>query len=422
MLTPYPLWSKIKSFQIHLILLAGILFISFQSSFANSTPAIEPSVENIDPIAICQDFSTVLDFSGTKAISPFNVNGGSFDPDGNIVDFSLDKDFFTCDDLGVNVVTLTVEDNDGNTATCTANVTISFPQQTLACFSQLNLSLGIDGTATLEPEDLLANPVFDPCNLITVSPSFFTCDDIGLHTVILEDGTGNSCWSTVLVEDKTPPSFIYPEDVTLQCGDSSDPSITGEPIIIDNCGQFGTSYNDQIFNLPGNNIKILREWTILDWLTGDVETYVQIIQTTDNTSPTAICISQVNVSLDQFGQAVILPEYIDGGSYDDCGDVSLEVSPSNFNCSNIGDTTIVFLTVTDESGNTNQCWTTVFVEDKLGPTAVCIAELYLSLSADGTGTIAPEEVDAGSFDNCGPVTLELSQTEFDCSDIGDSIV
>ncbi len=146
----------------------------------------EETDEFIDPIAICIDFTAVLDNSGTKAISPFNVNGGSFDPDGNIVDFSIDKDFFTCDDLGVNVVTLTVEDNDGNTATCTANVTVSFPPPfALACFSQVNLSLGFDGTFTLTPEDILADPLIDPCGLITVTPSFFDCDDVGQQFTVI---------------------------------------------------------------------------------------------------------------------------------------------------------------------------------------------------------------------------------------------
>ncbi len=406
------------------LLLTLFFLISFASNsigekISNDSDESSPM---IDPVAICQNFSTFLDYSGTKAISPFNVNGGSFDPDGNIIDFSLDKDFFTCDDLGENLVTLTVEDNDGNTATCTATVTISWPSQTLACFSQVNLSLGMDGTGILEPEDVLAGTFFDPCDLFTVTPSFFTCDDIGTHSVIVDDGAGNSCWLTVLVEDKIPPTFIYPEDITLQCGGATDPSVTGEPVIIDNCANFGISYNDQIFNLIGDNIKILREWSIIDWITGDIETYIQVIQTEDNQAPTAICVSNLNVSLDQFGMVTLAPEAVDAGSFDDCGDVTLAVSPSSFDCSYIGDTVVVTLTVTDESGNTNLCWSTVVIEDKQGPTAVCNAEVTVLLGADGTASISPDVIDAGSYDNCGPLTYELSDSTFDCSNIGDTLI
>jgi hypothetical protein len=403
--------------------------LSFILSFVLAFNAIGENVESpsaineINPVAVCQNYFTQLDFSGTKQISPQNVNGGSFDPDGYIVDYSLDQALFTCDDLGVNVVTLTVEDNEGNTATCTANVTVTFPSQSLACVSQLNLALGLDGTATLEPEDVLAGSIFDPCDLFTVTPSFFTCDDIGQHTVIVEDGQGNSCWLTVVVEDKTPPNIIYPIDLTISgCADNVDPIITGEPVITDNCGTFAVNYQDEIFNLPGNSVKIIRTWTIIEWSSGDVYTHLQIIQVNDIQSPVAICQALVYVSLDQSGVANVPPEAVDAGSFDDCGDVTLALNPSTFNCSDIGNTIAVTLTVTDEGGNTNQCLSSIIVEDKIGPTAICNSQVNISLGANGTATITPAIIDAGSYDNCGAVTFELSQSTFECSDIGNTIV
>lgn len=402
-----------------------ISFIFFSSNVIGES--LDKSLLNVEddasPVAVCQNFSTQLDFNGTKQISPQNVNGGSYDPDGGPLDYSLDQAFFTCDDLGVNMVTLTVEDNLGNTATCTANVTVSFPSQSLACVSQLNLALGLDGTATLEPEDVLAGSILDPCDLFTITPSFFTCDDIGNpQTVIVEDGSGNSCWLTVVVEDKTPPNIIYPEDITITGCGNIDPIITGEPIITDNCGTFAINYQDETFNLPGNIIKIIRTWTIIEWLSGDVYTYLQLIQTNDTQPPVAVCAANVNFSLDQFGMGILPPEAIDAGSFDDCGDLTLSVSPNTFDCSDVGQSFTVILTVADEGGNTNQCWSSVLIEDKIGPTAVCNAQVNVSLGTDGTATITPDVIDAGSYDNCGPVTLEISQSTFDCSDIGDSIV
>ena len=37
--------------------------------------------------------------------------------------------------------------------------------------------------------------------------------------------------------------------------------------------------------------------------------------------------------------------------------------------------------------------------------------------------VLPEDIDAGSFDNCGPVSFELSDDTFDCNDIlNDSLI
>ena len=164
--------TKLLHIKFYLLLISFIFFSSNVIGESLDT-SLFSAEDDTNPIAVCQNYSIELDFNGTKQISALNVNDGSYDPDGNIVDYSLDQASFTCDDLGVNVVTLTVEDNDGNTATCTANVTVSFPSQSLACVSQLNLALGNDGTATLEPEDVLAGPIFDPCDLFTITPSFF---------------------------------------------------------------------------------------------------------------------------------------------------------------------------------------------------------------------------------------------------------
>lgn len=50
------------------------------------------------------------------------------------------------------------------------------------------------------------------------------------------------------------------------------------------------------------------------------------------------------------GQATIQPEDVDGGSYDNCGDVSLALDKSSFTCANVG-LNPVTLIVTDKHGN-----------------------------------------------------------------------
>ncbi len=56
--------------------------------------------------------------------------------------------------------------------------------------------------------------------------------------------------------------------------------------------------------------------------------------------------------------------------------------------------------------------------DSTSPTALCVSDVTVELDATGNGTLTTAEVDAGSTDDCGPVTLTLSQTAFTCADIG----
>lgn len=138
----------------------------------------------------------------------------------------------------------------------------------------------------------------------------------------------------------------------------------------------------------------------------------------DEISILATCHAYVNVSLDPTGQATITPEDIDAGSYSTLGPVTLSVSPTNFDCSYLGDTVVVILTVTDINGDYNQCYSEVIVEDKMAPLAACIADITLALDASGNATLTGEMVDGGSVDNCGSVILTPQKTNFNCSDIG----
>ncbi|NUO01323.1 MAG: gliding motility-associated C-terminal domain-containing protein [Saprospiraceae bacterium] len=55
--------------------------------------------------------------------------------------------------------------------------------------------------------------------------------------------------------------------------------------------------------------------------------------------------------------------------------------------------------------------------DAIPPVALC-QNVSLQLAADGTVTIAANQVDNGSFDNCGDFNLTLSQTNFTCANVG----
>ncbi len=136
--------------------------------------------------------------------------------------------------------------------------------------------------------------------------------------------------------------------------------------------------------------------------------------------PVALC-KNITVQLGSDGSATIAASDVNDGSYDPDGSiVNLMITPISFNCSNIGANTVT-LTVTDNEGLSSECNAIVTVEDKMPP-VVNVKPFELVLGSSGTGTLLPVNIDNGSFDNCGPVTLTISKTDFTCSDLGKNII
>ena len=84
-------------------------------------------------------------------------------------------------------------------------------------------------------------------------------------------------------------------------------------------------------------------------------------------------------------------------------------------------TTVVTWTVTDASGNTNTGTQTITVTDDINPTIV-LQNITVTLDLQGNAVVGFNDVDAGSFDNCGIATTSLSQTNFDCGNIGQNVL
>ena len=136
---------------------------------------------------------------------------------------------------------------------------------------------------------------------------------------------------------------------------------------------------------------------------------------------------------DDVNPTITAPTSVDVSTNDGCNaiNVSLGSATTSDNCSvgsvtsdaptsfDIGETTVTW-TVTDESGNTSTDTQTVVVTDNSNPTVIC-NELSLTLE-NGVASISAVDLDNGSFDECGEITLEINQTNFDESHIGDNIV
>ncbi|WP_115461383.1 HYR domain-containing protein, partial [Winogradskyella aurantiaca] len=79
------------------------------------------------PEAVCQDITLTLDDSGNATLTGADIDGGSTDNCDTSLDLTASQTLFTCADIGVNTITLTVEDDAGNSSSCDATVTIIDP-------------------------------------------------------------------------------------------------------------------------------------------------------------------------------------------------------------------------------------------------------------------------------------------------------
>jgi PKD repeat protein len=380
-------------------------------------------IDNTTPVAVCQNISVNLNSSGAATITAAQVNNGSSDACG-IASLSVSPNTFTCANIGTNNVTLTVTDVNGNSSICTAVVTIVDNIAPTALCQNITVQLNAGGTATINATQI-NNGSTDNCSIasITVSPSSFTCANVGANTVTLTvtDGSGNSstCTATVMVQENIAPTALC-QNITVNLNAAGTASITAAQInngSFDNCGISSITASPTSFtcaNVGANTVTL----TVTD-VNGNISTCTATVTVVDNIAPPAVC-QNITVQLDASGNTSILANDVDGGSTDNCGIASLSVSPSTFNCSDVGANTVT-LTVTDVNGNISTCLATVTVQDNVAPIAVC-QNITVNLNAAGTASITAAQINNGSSDNCGIASVTVSPSTFNCSNVGANTV
>jgi hypothetical protein len=290
----------------------------------------------------------------------------------------------------------------------------------------LNISFSFSGgTFVFEPGDTLIVLIFDvsavpgdviPLDIYT-GPGALSAEasDPSFLPVPINIFPGS-----VTLDFDDPPMITCPADTIVDCGTSLDTSATGMPIAIDDCDPNpAITFIDSDSLICGDSKKITRTFTATD-TAGLFSTCVQIITVQDTTPPVALC-QDITIQLDGSGSAMITPADVDNGSNDECGDVTLGLSQTDFDCTQVGDNPVT-LTVEDPCGNQDTCIATVTVQDTLPPTAVC-QSLFLYLDANGDASITPEDIDDGSSDNCGTVNLiSVTPSAFTCDNVGPNSV
>jgi hypothetical protein len=185
----------------------------------NACLAVVTVVDNIPPTLSCKNDTVYLDTNGTAILNAISLNNGSNDACG-IGSLTASKTTFTCSDIGINNVTLTVTDNNGNVASCIALVTVMDTINPMV--NCQNRMVYLDKNCQFVVPDYVAiNQLIDNCDTTNVKTKQTPAVGTVLTTlgnqnirIFVTDESGNidSCNFTIAVIDQDAPKVFCPEN------------------------------------------------------------------------------------------------------------------------------------------------------------------------------------------------------------------
>jgi hypothetical protein len=298
-----------------------VLLTGTDQSGNNATCSANVSVlDTIKPTMLCQNATLNLNAAGQATLTVANINNGSFD-NCTITTFSLSKTAFTCADLGANTVTLTGTDQSGNTAACSATVTVRDLIAPVAKCKNVTANLGVNGTITVLPSTV-DNGSTDNCSFtLSLNPATFACSNIGINTVTLTatDAGGNTstCTARVNVRDVSPPTALC-KNFTINLDDTGKAVMSAVQVdngSFDNCSITSRTLQRTQFNCGDIAAPVSNFLTVTD-PSGNSATCISMITVKDIHAPTAICQNETVVLMN--GSATVFPEILADSSFDNC--------------------------------------------------------------------------------------------------------
>ena len=265
-------------------------------------------LDDVAPVVACKTgpLEVSVGLNQPYALSVSELEQGWSDGCGIVVYKSLSPSEFTCEDVGANTVTLTVTDNNGNTSSCTASVTVEDNIPPVVNCQDITVQLNSEGIGS-------TNPAFngalgsrsDNCGMDNsisyTGPIFYTCNEIGPAfpiTVTLGDVNGNEtpCTYMVTVEDNVAPTALC-RDVIVELDENGTGSTTAAAVDNgsgDACGVQSAILSRQSFSCGDLGVNTVT-LTVTD-VNNNTSTCPAIVTVEDNLDPEVDC-SDITVTL-----------------------------------------------------------------------------------------------------------------------------
>lgn len=279
-----------------------------------------------------------------------------------------------CESVSLMSFVLYIEVRDEVAPTFTAP-----PQVTVSCLSELD-SLSKTG---------MISDVAESCGILDTNyVDDITRTDACLAEVIrtweVRDSCGNVATATqrILVEDKLPPIFSPPAEVTIDSvSQLDDLTVTGTVSNArDNCGIRDTTYVDDRSRLEGCTGTVVRTWTLTDSC-GGATSAIQVINVSDAEPPQVTAPSDREVDCLEALSDQQLAGTISGVS-DNVGVRDTTYSEDISGLNGCKGSVIRSWTVTDSCGNQTTVSQTVTIRDDIAPTFVAPFQVTLECLGD----------------------------------------
>ncbi|WP_299336619.1 HYR domain-containing protein [uncultured Psychroserpens sp.] len=379
-------------------------------------------VDTEAPTAVCQDLTVELDASGTATITAAQIDNGSSDNCGSVT-LALSQDTFSCADVssggGATSNEVWINEFHYDNSSTDVNEFVEVVANFDASAYQIVFYNGSNGTSygtgslTLlstdsgynfyrvdQPGSGIQNGAPDGFALVDGSTVIEFLSYEGSFTAT--NGVANGITSTdvgVVQTSSTPVgSSIHKVGSGVSGSDFSWETTANNTA--------GAINNGQSF-ANGGGVEVTL--TVTD-ASGNQSTCTATITVVDLLGPTPDVANLADVN----GQCEVT-SLTEPTATDNCGETVTVTNDAVLPITTEG-TTVVTWTYEDDYGNVTTQTQNVIIEDTEAPTAVC-QDLTVELDASGTATITSDQIDNGSFDNCGPVTLALSQDTFSCADV-----
>lgn len=421
--------------------------------------------DKLAPTLTCTDtlISCFHDVAPTTTGFPFADDNCT---DTVFLNFNDAQTTFDCADSDtVQIITRmwTASDSSGNTSTCTQKIFIEKPSLSDLTFPPDHNGMQAPVLYCNSADTSIANtgvpnfsgtPVDSLCSFLVDYQDVVVpiCD--GSHSVFREWEVYDGCAGETMeheqiinVMDTLPPALSCPDDITVNTSNNGCTATVQlpQPAVFDSCS------NEITMALTGS-FGIVNGMTIPSLGQGTYETTCIAtdgcgnssncqfeITVRDNVPPVAVGVSSPIISLLPQEPTYLPASTFDGGSWDNCDDLTLEVrrldnpncpgddsTPFDtlvpFFCCDVGQTVSVQLRVTDVGGNSSMVTSLAQVQDNLEPEVTCPADLtidchedYLDLSLTGEPIVlenCPDFtmvfIDSVNLTNCGSGTVSRS--------------
>ncbi len=391
------------------------VFVRDVNGDLDTCTSIVTVIDSISPIIYCSDSVVYLDNFGQFAVDT------SFFIDSIRSSCGYDSTWIsiTNGDCSMDTIQITsyVLDNNGKIDSCSSNLyVVDTILPTIIC-KDTTVYFNATGQFVIDTSFVLTF-LNDNCGIDSVwlSDSIVRCTNDTLNiTVYIQDLSGNidSCMSQIIGIDTLPP-FAVCQNMNAFL------DITGN-IIIDSNYTDALSFDncniDSMYTIPNsftcNELGANTVQLFVRDESGFWDSCSSIVTVLDTISPVANCID-TTVYLTG-GIVIIDSSFVENGSTDNCGVNRVLLSQYTFNCNDVGTNTIT-ITVTDTSGNSSICTSTVTVIDSILPVAVC-RDTTIYINGTGLATIDSALIDNGSSDDCG-YQVSFNQQTFTCANLG----